>query len=109
MGVAFLGSYLCISILEFKERKRKIGKIYGRIYVFLYQNLKKRGLTSVSFNISFMYFYIRIYSSLLNEHEALSYKIYVFLYQNLKKAAAICKALYFFNLCISILEFKEKI
>ena len=36
MGVAFLGSYLCISILEFKYGLRK--KINGEteIYVFLY-------------------------------------------------------------------------
>ena len=61
MGVAFLGSYLCISILEFKSQNGDENKSNIIIYVFLYQNLN----TSVSnhyevIRFEFMYFYIRI-------------------------------------------------
>ena len=60
MGVAFLGSYLCISILEFKYKYNKIKYLIIFIYVFLYQNLNTLLNKVYFFNIEFMYFYIRI-------------------------------------------------
>ena len=61
MGVIFLGSYLCISILEFKNIVLRI--LYEEcsiIYVFLYQNLKSGVNPKLEDIIGFMYFYIRI-------------------------------------------------
>ena len=60
MGVIFLGSYLCISILEFKLNIQKQVKVNVEIYVFLYQNLNE-DLQELSAQLTkFMYFYIRI-------------------------------------------------
>ena len=61
MGVAFLGSYLCISILEFKCKTKSPSFKIFKIYVFLYQNLNSDTKTLIPF----------------------LEKIYVFLYQNL--------------------------
>ena len=57
------------------------------IYVFLYQNLKKRGLISVSLNISiYVFLYQNLKAIEKNKMEFLP-AIYVFLYQNLKNGA----------------------
>ena len=63
MGVVFLGSYLCISILEFKCKKSLTSSLTFAIYVFLYQNLNMDNLKETMNKI----------------------KIYVFLYQNLNQ------------------------
>ena len=61
MGVAFLGSYLCISILEFKFVSCLNVVLSFYIYVFLYQNLNNGTISGRRVNKD----------------------IYVFLYQNL--------------------------
>ena len=61
MGVAFLGSYLCISILEFKYQCNIPTYKFFLIYVFLYQNLNEKIFKEVE----------------------IDEEIYVFLYQNL--------------------------
>ena len=61
MGVVFLGSYLCISILEFKfGTKTEKSSSLSSIYVFLYQNLNADMKKLADLKEQFMYFYIRI-------------------------------------------------